>query len=76
MQYEQTAGPVSGAPAAHQGPSGTTDVAAARHAEGPGLRRALAAAIDVMIIELGRSDPALAARLRPMLAGLAGSASA
>ena len=42
----------------------------------PELRRALAAAIDVMTTELGRSDPALAARLRPMLAGLANSDSA
>ena len=38
------------------------------------LRRALAATIDVVTGELGRSDPGLAGRLRPMLAELAGSA--
>ncbi|HEY1322914.1 MAG TPA: AAA family ATPase [Streptosporangiaceae bacterium] len=32
MQYEQTARPVSGAPAARRRPSGTTDIAARRHA--------------------------------------------
>jgi hypothetical protein len=37
------------------------------------LRRALAATIDVVTGELERSDPALATRLQPMLAELAGS---
>jgi hypothetical protein len=36
------------------------------------LRRALAAAIAVVTEELARTDPALASRLRPMLAELAG----
>jgi hypothetical protein len=39
----------------------------------PELCRALAATIDVVTAELERADPALAARLRPMLAELAGS---
>ena len=37
------------------------------------LCRALAATIDVVTAELERTDPALAVRLRPMLAELAGS---
>ena len=43
-----------------------------RSVGGPELRRALAATIDVVTAELERTDPALAARLRPMLAELAG----
>jgi hypothetical protein len=39
----------------------------------PELRRALAATIAVVTGELQRSDPALAARLRPMLTELAGT---
>jgi hypothetical protein len=39
----------------------------------PELCRALAATIDVVTAELERTDPALAVRLRPMLAELAGS---
>jgi hypothetical protein len=39
----------------------------------PELRRALAATITVVTSELQRSDPALAARLRPMLTELAGT---
>ncbi len=39
----------------------------------PELRRALAATITVVTSELQRSDPALAARLRPMITELAGT---
>ena len=38
----------------------------------PELRRALAATITVATAELGRTDPALTGRLRPMLTELAG----
>jgi hypothetical protein len=41
----------------------------------PELGRALNAAISVVADEIERHDPALATRLRPMLAGLAGAAS-
>ena len=41
-----------------------------RSVGGPELRRALAATVDVVTAELDRTDPALAARLRPMLAEL------
>ena len=44
-----------------------------RSPDGPELCRALAATIDVVTAELERTDLALAARLRPMLAELAGS---
>jgi hypothetical protein len=44
-----------------------------RSPDGPELCRALAATIDVVAAEVERTDPALAARLRPMLAELAGS---
>lgn len=44
-----------------------------RSLQEPGLRRALAATITVLTSELQRSDPALAARLQPMLTELAGT---
>jgi hypothetical protein len=51
-------------------PLAATLVRAPEEAE---LRRALAATIDVVTGELERSDPALATRLQPMFAELAGS---
>ncbi|HEU5334062.1 MAG TPA: nucleotidyltransferase domain-containing protein [Actinocrinis sp.] len=59
---------------AHLLPPEVTDQlepALVRSLDAPELSRALAAAAGALAAELGRSDPALAARLRPVLLGLA-----
>ena len=59
---------------AHLLPRDVTDQlepALVRSLDAPELRRALAAAVGALAAEIERSDPALAARLRPVLLGLA-----
>jgi Nucleotidyltransferase domain len=69
--------PADHAKGAHLLPENLTeplDATLVRSPREPELRRALAATINVVTGELERADPALAARLRPMLTELAGSA--
>ncbi|MEV6966145.1 nucleotidyltransferase domain-containing protein [Hamadaea sp. NPDC051192] len=66
--------PTSYAKGAHLLPADLTSMLAAtlvRTLDGAELRRALGAAVDALIAELDRTDPALAARLLPALTDLA-----